>query len=127
MCLWAYPDIKGHGPDIAVVFNIQQQQNWSTFDEVKEGTKPSLIIEITSPSTYTVDLEAKVDHYAQVGVEWYVIVDIAIRRDMPVKRLLGYQLTLDGYQPLEPNTNGWLWLAPVKLWLGWEDGRYRLL
>ena len=87
---WAYPGIRGHGPDIAVVFNVQQQQNWGTFDEVKEGTKPSLIIEITSPSTYTVDLEEKVDHYEQVGVALYVIVDIAIRRDMPAKRLIGY-------------------------------------
>ena len=117
---WAHPGIRGHGPDIAVIFNVQQQQNWSTFDEVEEGTKPSLIIEITSPSTYSVDLETKVDHYAQVGVEWYVIVDIAIRRDMPEKRLLGYQLTPDGYESLEPNGNGWLWLAPVNLWLGWH-------
>jgi Uma2 family endonuclease len=117
---WAHPGIRGHGPDIAVIFNVQQQQNWSTFDEVEEGTKPSLIIEITSPSTYSVDLETKVDHYAQVGVEWYVIVDIVIRRDMPSKRLLGYQLTPDGYELLEPNAEGWLWLAPVNLWLGWH-------
>jgi hypothetical protein len=41
---------------------------------------------------------------------------------MPAKRLLGYQLTPDGYAPFEPNANGWLWLAPVKLWLGWHEG-----
>ena len=118
---WAYPGIRGHGPDIAVIFNVEHQQNWSTFDEVNEGTKPSLIIEVTSPSTYSVDLEKKVDHYAQVGVELYVIADIAIRRDMPRKHLLGYQLTPNGYEPLEPNANGWLWLAPVNLWLGWYE------
>ena len=117
---WASRGMRGHGPDVAIIFNVQQQRNWSTFDEENEGTKPSLIIEVTSPSTYSVDLETKVDHYAQVGVEWYVIVDIVIRRDMPEKRLLGYQLTLDGYESLEPNGNGWLWLAPVNLWLGWH-------
>ena len=118
---WAYPGIRAHGPDIAVIFNVDQQQNWTTFNEVEERTKPSLIIEITSPSTYLVDLERKVDHYAQVGVELYIIVDIAIRRDMPAKRLLGYQLTPDGYELLELNANGWLWLAPVNLWLGWHE------
>ena len=117
---WASRGMRGHGPDVAIIFNVQQQRNWSTFYEENEGTKPSLIIEVTSPSTYSVDLETKVDHYAQVGVEWYVIVDIVIRRDMPEKRLLGYQLTPDGYKPLEPNGNGWLWLAPVNLWLGWH-------
>ena len=117
---WVHPDFRAHGPDISVIFNVQQWQNWSTFDEVVEGTKPSLIIEITSPGTHSVDLEKKVDHYAQVGVELYVIADIAIRRDMPAKRLLGYRLSPDGYEQLVPNADGWLWLAPVNLWLGWH-------
>ena len=117
---WATDDMRGHGPDVAIIFNVQQEQNWSTFHEAEEGTKPSLIIEVTSPSAYSVDLETKVEHYAKVGVEWYVIVDIVIRRDMPSKRLLGYQLTEDGYKRFEPNEKGWLWLAPVNLWLGWR-------
>ena len=117
---WATDNMRGHGPDVAIIFNVQQHQNWSTFDEAEEGTKPSLIIEVTSPSTYSVDLETKVAHYAQVGVEWYVIVDIVIRRDMSSKRLLGYELIEGGYQRFEPNEKGWLWLAPVKLWLGWQ-------
>jgi hypothetical protein len=50
----------------------------------------------------------------------YVIADIAIRRDMPAKRLLGYRLSSDGYEQLVPNADGWLWLAPVNLWLGWH-------
>ena len=103
---------------ISVIFNVDQRQNWSTFSELDESTKPSLIIEVTSPGTYFVDLESKFEHYADVGVEWYVIVDIAIRRDMPVKRLMGYQLTANGYEPIPPNANGWLWLGSVKLWLG---------
>ena len=117
---WATREMRGHGPDVAIIFNVQQQQNWSTFYEANEGTKPSLIIEVTSPSTYSVDLETKLEHYARVGVEWYVIVDIVIRRDMPSKRLLGYQLTEDGYKQFEPNEKGWLWLVPVNLWLGWH-------
>ena len=118
---WATRGMRGHGPDVAIIFNVQQHQNWSTFYEANEGTKPSLIIEVTSPSTYSVDLETKVAHYAEVGVEWYVIVDIVIRRGMPAKRLLGYQLTEADYRAFEPNEKGWLWLAPVNLWLGWAS------
>ena len=75
---WAHSEIKPHGPDLSVIFNVDQRQNWSTFSEIDESTKPSLIIEVTSPGTYFVDLESKFEHYADVGVEWYVIVDIAI-------------------------------------------------
>ena len=35
-----------------------------------------------------------------------------------VRELVGYRLTPDGYEELSPNTEGWLWLEPVNLWLG---------
>jgi Uma2 family endonuclease len=115
---WAHPDIKAHGPDIAVIFNVQSQRNWSTFDEREEATKPSLIIEITSPSTRSTDLENKVNEYARVGVPLYAIVDIIQEGDVPKRRLLGYRLTQDGYVGVDLDERGWLWLEPVRLWLG---------
>ena len=45
---WATDEMRGHGPDVAIIFNVRQKQNWSTFREAEEGTKPSLIIEVTS-------------------------------------------------------------------------------
>ena len=62
---WATDEMRDHGPDVAIIFNIQQAQDWSTFREAEEGTKPILIIEVTSPSAYSADLETKVVHYAQ--------------------------------------------------------------
>src|SRR5580700_1396691 len=41
----------GHGPDVAVIFNVKAYGAWSTFNVVKEKTKPALIVELTSPST----------------------------------------------------------------------------
>ena len=47
------------------------------------------------------------------------------RADRPVPlrlRLLGYQLTPDGYQPLALDEQGRLWLEPVRCWLGIAGG-----
>ena len=115
---WAHPDFRAHGPDIAVIFNLRRRINWSTFSEAEEGTKPSLIIEIVSPSTRSVDVVTKVDHYTRVGVPNYIIVDRFERRGVMVRELVGYRLTPDGYEELSPNADGWLWLEPVNLWLG---------
>jgi Uma2 family endonuclease len=117
---WAHPDFRAHGPDIAVIFNVRRRINWSTFSEEEEGTKPSLIIEIVSPSTRSVDVITKVDHYARVGVPNYIIVDRFERRGVMMRELVGYRLTPDGYEELSPNVDGWLWLEPVNLWLGLE-------
>jgi len=115
---WAHPSLRAHGPDIAVIFNLRRHINWSTFSEEEEGTKPSLIIEIVSPSTRSTDVVTKVDHYARVGVPNYIIVDRFERQGVMVRELVGYRLTPDGYEELSPNTDGRLWLEPVNLWLG---------
>ena len=114
---WDNPDLEAHGPDIAVIFNVRQRQNWSTFDAAKEGTLPSLIIEVTSPSTRSTDLVDKVREYALAGVPWYVIVDCFEEKGVTQRRLLGYQLTSFGYNRFAPNESGWLWLEPVSVWL----------
>ena len=114
-------DIEAHGPDIAVIFNVREYDNWATFDENKENTRPSLIVEIVSPKTRKVDVEYKLDEYAQVGVEYYVIVDAHIRRRRTHYSLLGYRLINGAYRPLVANQQGWLWLEPVTLWIGLED------
>ncbi len=109
---WKNIDVA-HGPDIAVVFGVKEKKNWSTFYESVEGTRPCLIIEITSPETRRNDLIDKVKEYAQAGVEYYIIIDIYKNKC----RLLGYELTPTGYLPLKANQQGRLWLKPVRLWL----------
>jgi Uma2 family endonuclease len=115
---WDHPEIEPHGPDIALIFNVRERRNWGTFDCAQEATKPVLIVEVTSPKTRSVDLEDKVDEYEQVGVEYYVIVDIRPRGRGEVRQLLGRRLTPEGYVPMIANEQGWIWLEPVQLWLG---------
>lgn len=115
---WDLPELKPHGPDIAVIFGVRERRNWSTFDVAREGVRPALVIEVTSPETRRNDLYDKLIEYDQAGVAFYIIVDAHERRGTPSWRLLGYQSTPDGYVGLPPNEHGWLWMEPVRLWIG---------
>lgn len=123
---WDVPDLRAHGPDVAVIFDVREQRNWGTFDVAQEGTRPALIIEVTSPATRGGDLFTKLDEYELAGVPLYVIVDIIQRRGQPIPRLLGYHLVDGVYEVLAPDAQGRLWLEPVGVWLGVADGQVTL-
>jgi hypothetical protein len=118
---WDTPDVKPLGPDLAVILGVRERKNWSTFDVAEEGVGPSLVVEVTSPDTRHLDLTAKLEEYDLAGVPLYIIVDIVQRRDQVVLRLLGYRQTPSVYAVLSPDECGWLWLEPLKIWLGIED------
>jgi colicin import membrane protein len=119
---WDVPGLRAHGPDVAVYFGVRERKNWSTFDVATEGTRPALIVEVTSPSTVANDLAIKLVHYARAGVPFYVIVDTVGTEGTAGPRLLGYRLVEGRYQPLPLDERGWLWLEPVRVWLGVADG-----
>lgn len=119
---WDNPDIKPHGPDIMVIFGVRERKNWSTFNVAEEGTRPTLIVEMTSPETRTIDFVSKRDEYEFANVPLYVIVDSLTRRGEETLRLYGYTLTPNGYQALAPDAQGRLWLEAVGLWLGIHKG-----
>jgi hypothetical protein len=106
-----------------VVFNVKQIKNWSTFYEAEEGTRPTLVVEITSPGTRGTDLEDKLVEYEQAELAYYVIADSYERRGKTYSRLFGYELTATGYQPIKPNEQDWLWLEPVQVWLAWQGDK----
>ena len=118
---WAAPDVDPHGPDLAVIWDVKARKNWSTFDEKVEGSRPGLIIEVTSPRTRSLDLVDKVDEYEAAKVPYYVIIDRYRKRSKTHSRLLGYQLTSSGYVSLQPNEQGWLWIEPVQIWLALKN------
>ncbi len=117
---WDIPELKAHGPDVAVLFGVRERQDWGTFDVAVEGVRPALIVEITSPATASIDHNAKLDEYELAGVPFYVIVDALTPRRRPQLRLLGYTLGPNGYQGVAPDARGRLWLPPVRVWLGIE-------
>ncbi|MGQ9547911.1 MAG: Uma2 family endonuclease [Roseiflexus sp.] len=119
---WDIPDLRPHGPDIMVIFGVAAVRNWSTFDVAQEGVRPTLILEVTSPDTRRFDLYEKVDHYDLAGVPYYVIVDAVERRGTPMVRVLGYERAGTAYRMMTPDARGWLWLAPLHVWIGVRDG-----
>jgi colicin import membrane protein len=120
---WDVPGLKPHGPDLAVVFGVRAQQNWSTFNVAQEGVRPALIVEITSPETRQLDLYDKVDEYELAGVPFYVIVETYTVRRATLRRLKGYQLSEGVFTTLAPDERGWLWLEPVGIWIGMRDNQ----
>ena len=121
---WGQPDIPAYGPDVAVMIGVREQQEWRTFNVAREGAQPALIVEITSPTTASADRTTKRDDYERAGVRTYVVVDaVGQRRRQP--RLVGYRLGEAGYEVMQPDARGWLWLATVRVWLGIEAVRPR--
>jgi colicin import membrane protein len=124
---WDREGDYGHGPDVAVIFKVRKRKDWSTFNVVKEKTRPALIVEVTSPSTRSTDLVNKVREYAEQRVPHYVIADAREKDEERHLALIDYHLSpADGvYYSLPPNEDGRIWLAEVKLWLGSQDGQLR--
>jgi Uma2 family endonuclease len=120
---WDVPGLRPNGPDIAVIRGVREQRNWSTFDVAEEGVRPAVIIEITSPETRSNDLIDKVEIYAQAGIPLYIIADTRRWKGQETLYLLGYQLTLHGFEVLAPDQRGWYWIEVVGVWLGLHDNR----
>jgi Uma2 family endonuclease len=118
---WDLPGLGAHGPDIAVIFGVRERKNWSTFDVAREGVRPSLIVEVTSPETARIDRSDKLEEYSLARVPLYVIIDTLTSGGRSQLLLLGYIQGPSGYQVLAPNERGWLWLDPVRVWLGIAD------
>jgi len=117
LVIWDDPELRPHGPDVALIFNVRERRKWTSFDVAEEGTRPTLIIEVTSPSTRYLDVGVKVEQYAQAGVEYYVIVDLVPQRGVSTPRLFGYQLGTAGYEEMPLNGRGDLWVEPARCWL----------
>ncbi|MCU0493655.1 MAG: Uma2 family endonuclease [Chloroflexaceae bacterium] len=118
---WDVPELKAHGPDLMVMFGVRERQNWSTFDVAAEGVRPALIVEVTSPETSDIDRSTKLEEYDVATVPLYIIVDTIRRRGQTFLRLLGYRQAEVAYEALPPDERGWLWIEPLRLWMGVQD------
>jgi hypothetical protein len=122
---WDAPGVRPTGPDVSVIFGVHlHPPDRGTFDCALEGTRPTMTIEVVSPEYRHHDVERKVDLYHRARVPYYVIVDVleetAERRSLA---LIGYRWTPQGYQRLQPDPQGRLWLEPIHAWLGVKEGR----
>jgi colicin import membrane protein len=113
------PGVEPLGPDVAVFFGVRRRIMWSTFDVRREGARPVLVVEVTSPDTRSNDVGIKKKYYHRANVPWYVIADAVIEEDDRRRiELILYRRTRAGYRRVKPDAHGRVWLEPVGLWLG---------
>ncbi|GAB4156360.1 MAG: hypothetical protein Fur0046_36300 [Cyanobacteria bacterium J069] len=108
------------GPDFFVVLGAdpKPRKSWVVWEE--GGKYPNVIIELLSDSTAAVDRGLKKQLYQDTfrtpDYFWF---------DPHTLEFCGFHL-LDGrYQPLEPDSRGWLWSQQLQLFLGIRDRKLR--
>jgi Uma2 family endonuclease len=112
------------GPDISIVRGVRDpERKRDSFNVIKEGVTPSLVIEIVSPLDPRVremDEVDKYQFYQQVGIPEYLLVD-------PPRKSTDYRFQLKGhrlaqgkgsYQPIAPDAQGRLLSETTGLWFG---------
>jgi len=116
---WNLPGVKPLVSDIAVFFDVEPHRDWATLDVAAEGVRPALVVEVTSLATRKNDVKDKFDFYHRARVPLYVIVDVLQEDDQERElSLVGYRYTPMGYREIPADDRGWIWLQPVRLWLG---------
>ncbi len=130
-------------PDVMVIFNVEPggRDNYKIWEE---GQVPSVIFEMTSPSTRNQDMEFKKTLYEQLGVEEYWLFDP--RGEWIPEQLQGYRLRNEAYEPISDSystalglrlsvegkliafyrgDSGERLLMPEELLVAWEQERER--
>ena len=128
--LWGIPGVPEPSPDIAVIPGVRKKydEQRTSFDVVREGTRPCLVIEVVSSTdaeTRRNDYEKKVAIYQRVGIPEYIILDPPTPATKERLVLTGYRLGPAGrYQRIEPDHEGRLLSETTSLLFGVaEDGR----
>jgi len=123
---WGGDEVRPLGPDVIVFFGKQgHSRTAGTFYREDFEARPAFVIEVTSPSTRTRDVDDKVDLFWRARVPLYLIVDSTNDEGADVREmeLIGYQAGLKGYERIEPDSQGRFQLTPLQLWLTAKDGR----
>lgn len=122
--LWGLKGLSQPCPDVAVVPNLSDRARMrESFDAREEGTRPCLILELTSPRYRNKDLVDKVAIYERAGIQEYIIIDSnRNERDNSVfYEVSGYRLHEGTYHEIEPDERGWIYSATSTTWIGPTD------
>ena len=103
--------MEGHpqkvvSPDVLVTFGIGQKPRL-TYKVWEEGKVPDFVMEFSSKSTYRNDLREKMELYASLGIQDYVLYD-AEGLYLPTP-LMGFTLVDGRYVAISPNADGGLY------------------
>lgn len=126
--LWGIRGLQNPAPDVVVIPRVRDREKLRpSFDVLKEGTRPVLVIEVVSdgPEHRDNDHDKKVKIYWQAGVPEYLILDPPARTLNP--HWSGYRLDGSGrYQPIAPGEEGRIFSRTTGLWFGIDPDRRAL-
>lgn len=122
---WEDDCLRHHAPDIAVVSGVQNpEHDRDGFHCAREGTRPRLLLEVTSPNTRDNDVVAKVGAYHRAKVPYYILVDAhELDHEPRTLRIIGYRYEAAAWSLMPLDDQGRLWLEEFGFWLGSKDGR----
>ena len=106
-------------PDAMVVKDCDPGRR-RIFKVWEEGRVPSAVFETTSRSTKREDSSYKTQLYEQLRIPEYVLYDPTADYLRPP--LQGWRLSVDHYEPIEPDAAGRIHCQELGLWLRLEDG-----
>jgi len=108
------------GPDFFLVKNTTREprNSWVVWEE--DGRYPDVIIELLSDSTANVDRTLKLDLYAHRfhTPEYFYFSPHTLE-------FAGFRLEGVQYQPIPPNSQGWLWSESLGFFLGIHEQQLR--
>ena len=99
-------------PDVLVSFGLDKKRR-DTYLVWIEGKLPDFVMEFSSKTTYDDDLEKKVDLYASLGIQDYLLYD-AEGLYLP-SPLMGYTLVDGVYVPISEDEDGGIHSAVLSL------------
>ena len=109
------------GPDFFVVLDTkpdQTRKSWVVWEE--QGKYPNIIVEILSSSTAKTDKTSKKKLYQNTFQTpeyfWF---------DPDSLEFAGFHLVGGKYQPIKPNSSGYLWSQELELYLGVYEQKLR--
>ena len=117
------PGFPGPAPDVSVIRGaLDPDDDLQSFDVVRQGVVPCLVIEVVSPFDARIrrtDEVDKVSLYQRIGIPEYLLVDLPCRGTGRRFRVRGYRLGPDKrYQAIEPDDQGYLLSETTQLRFG---------
>jgi Uma2 family endonuclease len=121
--LWGHREWRRPAPDVTLVEGVRNpKRKRRSFNVVREGVRPTLVIEVVSEDDAElryVDQVEKVSLYARERIPEYLLLD-------PPQKATGYRYQWTGYrldanrqyQKIEPDAEGRLFSETTGLWFG---------
>ena len=114
---------KSISPDVLVCFGINPKLR-KTYKVWEEGKAPDFVMEFSSDSTYEKDLNEKMDVYASLDIQDYLLYD-AEGLYLPTP-LMGFTLVDGVYEAIPPDDGGGIRSSALDLDFRLQDGEIRI-